>query len=249
MPEAAAPILATTREPADVHGVHGAAGLTHWKCLAARRHLSGEWEAVEWASLPPGAVSGEHRHTRTEEIYFLIRGEGELVVNGTPHPVGPGSLLLTGIGAVHGLRNTGATDLDWLVIEMPAPETTRVLRGRPAVPRSTPPKEGRHQMNARLYDLDEHGSVDPRELLTGPLSLVELIRVDPTVPHVLNSEGVEHTLFVLEGTGTAVSGDTSVPLAPGTALTLPLGGHAVVDTDSSLRCFHAVLDVAGKEAT
>lgn len=245
MPEPVLPVLATTRRPADVHGVHGADGLTHWKCLAARRHLAGEWEAVEWASLPPGAVSGEHRHTRTEEVYFLLSGEGELVVDGIAHPVGPGSLLLTGIGTVHGLRNTGTTDLDWLVIEMPAPATTAALRRRDST-RGTARPEGTDRVNSRLYDLDEGGAVDPADVFTGPLRLVELLTVDARQPLVLDSDGVEHTLFVLAGTGTAASGGTTAPLAPGTALTLPLGGRARVSADSELRCFHALLDVPGR---
>ncbi|WP_158013531.1 hypothetical protein [Carbonactinospora thermoautotrophica] len=69
-------VWSTIDTPSEVYGVHGAEGLTYWKCLARRDGLAGPWEAVEWASVPPGGVSGEHLHTRTEEVYFILSGRG-----------------------------------------------------------------------------------------------------------------------------------------------------------------------------
>lgn len=44
--------IGTVAGAATVHGVHGAAGRTHWKCFAGRRQLDSPTEAVEWASIP-----------------------------------------------------------------------------------------------------------------------------------------------------------------------------------------------------
>ncbi len=123
-------IIADLEDPSVVHGVHGTAGLSRWKCLARRAGLSGAWEAIEWAWLPPGGVSGEHVHTRTEEVYFILSGRGEMLLDGTPRPVGPGDLVLTGLGTRHGLRNVGDEGLGWLVIELLSPATAGVLRAR-----------------------------------------------------------------------------------------------------------------------
>lgn len=123
-------IVGDLEDPSVVYGVHGTAGLSRWKCLARRAGLSGAWEAIEWAWLPPGGVSGEHVHTRTEEIYFILCGRGEMLLDGVARAVGPGDLVLTGLGTRHGLRNVGDEGLGWLVIELLSPATEDVLRGR-----------------------------------------------------------------------------------------------------------------------
>jgi uncharacterized cupin superfamily protein len=120
-------IVADVNGASDVHGMHGGANVAKWKCLARRLGLSGTWEAIEWSSLPPGGVCGEHRHTRTEELYFVLSGEGELLLNDVTHRVRAGHLIANGLGTRHCFRNVGAEDLNWLVIEVFSPATTQTL--------------------------------------------------------------------------------------------------------------------------
>ncbi|MCG8915756.1 cupin domain-containing protein [Actinokineospora sp. PR83] len=120
------PVVADVVDPSTVHGVHGADGVSWWKCLARRNDLFGSWEAVEWAALPPGGLSGEHVHTRTEELYFILTGSGVMLLDGREHPVRAGDLVVNGLGTRHGLLNTGAERLTWLVIEVVGPLTATV---------------------------------------------------------------------------------------------------------------------------
>ena len=149
--------------PAHIHGVHGTTGVTRWKALASGADLRGGWEAVEWACVPPGGISGEHRHTRTEEIYFILSGTGEIYLDGTAHPIAPGTLLLTGLGTVHGLRNTGDCDLAWLVIEMRSPRFSEALGATAPASTATPTSttEEPPVPTARLHDLRAERSVSP----------------------------------------------------------------------------------------
>ncbi|WP_441249286.1 cupin domain-containing protein [Kitasatospora sp. McL0602] len=229
-------IVADTRQPADVHGVHGTRGLTQWACLARRAGLRGGWEAVEWARIPPGGVSGEHLHTRTEEVYVLLGGQGEITLDGRPTRVTAGDAVLTGLGTTHGLRNTGTEALEWLVIEMPAapnaPAPAPVLR------------------HAVITNLRRVGPVDPGVVFTGPLRRLEVVRLAPGEKAVLETDGVEHTVFVTTGSGRAATGDVRVPLMPGRALTLPLGtGAALTAGLDGLEYVHAVLAVTEREST
>ncbi|WP_194923916.1 cupin domain-containing protein [Catenulispora pinisilvae] len=247
----ALPLYARTSSAADVLGVHGAAGLTHWKYLAGRGQLHGEWEAIEWASIPPGGLSGEHRHTRTEELYYVLAGEGEFLVNGEAVYASPGSLLLTGRGAVHGLRNLGPDSLDWLVIEVPVPDVAAVLRGARLGSAPRPySAESRGLAMTALHDLSTSRSIDPSDVFTGPLTVIETIHIRGGGFQEFGVPGAEETLFVLSGSGWADSAGTRMPLSPGTAVTLPLGARVRIGADADadadadgLDLFHARMRV------
>jgi mannose-6-phosphate isomerase-like protein (cupin superfamily) len=231
-------IVADTDAPSQVHAMHGGVDLAHWKVLARRMGLAGDWEAVELSTLPPGAECGVHHHSRTEELYFVVSGTGELLLNGTVHQVGPGRLVVNPVGTRHRLNNPGSESLSWLVIEIVAPPTARVLTGGRARP-------GRSIMApATVIDLEREGSVDLTTLLAGPLRLARLVTLDPGDTAELAATDSEHTVFVLEGAGHAWAGGSRVDLRAGTAITLPLGSRATVVADEGqLRWFHAELAV------
>ncbi|MFE0176170.1 cupin domain-containing protein [Streptomyces sp. NPDC059002] len=214
--------------PSDVFGVHGATGHTRWRSLAAGRALLGPYEAVEWACVPPGGLSGEHRHTRTEEMYILLTGEGEALLNGSPHPVRAGELILTGLGATHALRNTGTEDLSWLTLEVPAHRTIRTahtaIDGREGEENMPVPPPGA----TAVVSLDEQGDIDPRPVLQGPLRRVRRVRVAAGAAEKFSGAGQEHSVFVRSGAGVARCGASTVPVRADLALTTSLGEDLVV---------------------
>jgi mannose-6-phosphate isomerase-like protein (cupin superfamily) len=229
---------------ARVYGVHGADGLTYWKCLARPTRLAGPWEAVEWACLPPGAASGVHTHSRTEEIYYILAGEGELYLDGALHAVRPRSLVLTRAGGTHGLRNTDAGDLEWLVIEMSTPHTHAVLTGTRLL--STEVDMARDR--SVVLHLAEEDAVDPTTVFDGPLTSIRLRALAAGETTALTAADVEHVMFVLDGEGRVTGGGGVVPLARGTAVTVPLGDEAVVTAGPGpLRVFHAMLQVTSPD--
>jgi mannose-6-phosphate isomerase-like protein (cupin superfamily) len=121
-------IIGDTSSASRIQDVHGAAGVSEWKCFARRSWLRGDWEAVEWARIPPGGISGEHLHSRTEEVYFILSGRAEILLDGIATEVGPGDVILTGLGTTHGLRAIGEESVSWLVVEVSSPATAAVLR-------------------------------------------------------------------------------------------------------------------------
>ncbi|ORT55938.1 cupin domain-containing protein [Streptomyces sp. CB03238] len=224
-------VVADVHAPADVHGVHAAEGHSRWTCLARRTGLHGGWEAVEWAWLPPGGVSGEHLHSRTEELYFLLSGRGEITLDGRPHLVRAGDTVLTGLGTRHALRNTGRRPLAWLVVELTAPTATKEH-----------PMDRHH--SAVVRDLRAHGPLDASTVLAGPLRTVRLTQLPAGGSTALDAHGEEHTVFITGGSGTARATGRHVSVARGTALTLPLGTSAWLSAGSEgLEYFHAVLAV------
>jgi mannose-6-phosphate isomerase-like protein (cupin superfamily) len=236
-------IIADISEPSSVFGVHGAEGLTYWKCLARRAGTAASWEAVEWASLPPGGVSGAHAHTRTEEIYLVLSGTGQLTLDDTVYRVSPGALVLTRAGSVHGLRNAADSDLDWLVVEMNTPATQEVLRTG-AGPSPIDPTRSRRM--SKVYDLTQTPRIDPAEVFDGPVEVIRTLTVPAHSEEHFTADGAEHVLFVLDGSGQARSSAANAPITAGTALTLPLGGHVTLHAaGDGLRLFHVALRVPG----
>ncbi|MGH3803181.1 MAG: hypothetical protein ACRDTD_24240 [Pseudonocardiaceae bacterium] len=102
---------------------------------------------------------------------------------------------------------------------------------------------------ATIFDLQVHDKVDLTTVLTGPLREARLVTLTPHQSETLTAEDREHTVFVLEGTGTARASIGAVDLTPGTAITMPLGGALVMTAGTQpMRYFHASLSVpAGQE--
>lgn len=102
---------------------------------------------------------------------------------------------------------------------------------------------------AKIFDLEAHNQVDLTTLLTGPLRTARLVTLAPGQSETLTADDCEHTLFVLEGTGTARTSTTTVDLTKGTAVTMPLGGELMMTAGTQqMRYFHASLSVpAGQE--
>jgi len=221
-------IVGTTARPALVHGVHGAAGQTSWTCFTRRAGLDGDWEAVEWASVPPGGISGEHLHTRTEEVYFLLSGRARVLLDGRAHDLGAGHAVLTAVGSRHALHNIGTEPVSWLVIEILSPQVSRALAEAADQDPAGAAFERGAAVKSTVIDLRELGEFDPRKVFAGPLDLIRIESLEPGRELALDADGCEHTLFVLAGRGTAEGPATSVDLLPGTSVTVPRGGRVRV---------------------
>jgi mannose-6-phosphate isomerase-like protein (cupin superfamily) len=77
-------------------------------------------------NIPPGASEGVHTHnlgdTTTgsfDEFYYVLSGRGEMLIEGTRVPVGPGDHVFTPNGVAHGIENTSVdTDLRVYLVAM-----------------------------------------------------------------------------------------------------------------------------------
>jgi mannose-6-phosphate isomerase-like protein (cupin superfamily) len=64
-------------------------------------------QSLAEATLEPGQSTQRHYHAETEEVYFVLEGEGELEVAGSRATVRPGDAVPIPPGAWHELTNTG----------------------------------------------------------------------------------------------------------------------------------------------
>lgn len=64
--------------------------------------------------LRPGAAIGYHLQ-ETDEIYYILTGQGEMQMNGKSFEVTAGDAILTRPGSRHGLKQVGNGDLTLLI--------------------------------------------------------------------------------------------------------------------------------------
>ena len=71
-------------------------------------------QSLAEAALAPRQATQRHHHARTEEIYAILAGTGEMEVDGDRRHVGPGDAILIPPGARHQIRAGEAEELRFL---------------------------------------------------------------------------------------------------------------------------------------
>ena len=68
-----------------------------------REYFHSKVQSLAEASLEPGHATQRHYHARSEEIYLIVEGGGELEVDGDRRRVSAGDAILISPGAWHAL--------------------------------------------------------------------------------------------------------------------------------------------------
>jgi mannose-6-phosphate isomerase-like protein (cupin superfamily) len=76
-------------------------------------------QSLAEALLEPSQATERHYHERSEEIYLVTKGSGELEIDGESIRVRPGDAILIPPGAWHTLENTGTSELTILCMCSP----------------------------------------------------------------------------------------------------------------------------------
>ncbi|MDO5846524.1 MAG: cupin domain-containing protein [Methanocorpusculum sp.] len=61
--------------------------------------------------IPAGASIGEHTHTTSSEVNYILQGNGVQVCGGEEEPLSAGGCWYCPQGQTHGIRNTGTDEL------------------------------------------------------------------------------------------------------------------------------------------
>jgi mannose-6-phosphate isomerase-like protein (cupin superfamily) len=70
--------------------------------------------------LPPGKSVGRHHHLETEEVYYILEGEGRMSVGSEAREVAAGDAIFIPRGSAHTLENTGQAPMTILLVCGPA---------------------------------------------------------------------------------------------------------------------------------
>ncbi|MEH1015333.1 class I tRNA ligase family protein [Micromonospora sp. CPCC 206060] len=72
--------------------------------------IDGPGPGSGWGRVAPGGRSDPHQHDETE-VFVIVSGSGDLLVDGERTPVGPGSVVVVEPFETHVIENTGPDDL------------------------------------------------------------------------------------------------------------------------------------------
>ena len=82
--------------------------------LLAHRNSCIRLQSLAEARLPVGGQTTPHYHPQTEEIYYILSGQGRMRIGDEQREVGPGDAIAIPPGAVHQIANTGDLVLTFL---------------------------------------------------------------------------------------------------------------------------------------
>jgi mannose-6-phosphate isomerase-like protein (cupin superfamily) len=78
---------------------------------AGRVSLPARGQSLAEATVPVGALTTEHYHRTSEELYLVTAGEGRLTVDGEERTIRTGDCVLIPPGARHRVANIGGGPL------------------------------------------------------------------------------------------------------------------------------------------
>jgi mannose-6-phosphate isomerase-like protein (cupin superfamily) len=70
-----------------------------------------EAQSLAEATLEPDQATERHYHRATEEIYFVVKGSGDMEVESEHKRIAVGEAVLIPAGAWHSLHNNGTSEL------------------------------------------------------------------------------------------------------------------------------------------
>ncbi len=90
--------------------------------LLAYRNSSIRNQSLAEARLPEGTETIPHLHPETEEIYYILEGEAEMIIADERQGVGVGDAIAIPPGIVHQIVNRGVGTLKFICCCAPAYE-------------------------------------------------------------------------------------------------------------------------------
>lgn len=95
--------------------------------LMARRNSAIRNQSLAEATLGPGQSTRPHYHPRAEEIYYILRGQGWMHIEGKEQAVGPGDAIAIPAGKRHQISQRGSESLVFLCCCAPGYEPDDVV--------------------------------------------------------------------------------------------------------------------------
>lgn len=99
--------------------------------LLAHRNSAIRNQSLAEATVPVGGSTMEHHHPKTEEIYYLLKGKGQMHIGNESREVTKGCAIAIPPGQLHKIQNTSNEPLVFLCCCAPCYEHTDTVMSEP----------------------------------------------------------------------------------------------------------------------
>ncbi|MGI6686732.1 MAG: cupin domain-containing protein [Bacillota bacterium] len=100
----------------------GGQGCVELHHILTKQEMLGSGRLFAISILPPGSTIGYHQHSGEFEVYYILKGKGQLILNGNVIELNPGDMTCCGDGDSHGLENVGEGNLEYIAVILIIPE-------------------------------------------------------------------------------------------------------------------------------
>lgn len=88
---------------------------------------TGVYSQIVAMSIPIGGDIGEEVHPQTDQLVFLVEGEGQAITNGEIKNIEEHDVVFIPAGTIHNIKNTGDEDLKLFTIYAPPEHSDGVI--------------------------------------------------------------------------------------------------------------------------
>ncbi|HEX3044401.1 MAG TPA: cupin domain-containing protein [Bacillota bacterium] len=83
-----------------------------------RADFNSKIDFIDYVIVPPGTIIGKHRHDQNEEIYFLLKGNCRMEIEGEMVSVSAGDVIVNKPGGSHALINDFDTEAEIFIFQV-----------------------------------------------------------------------------------------------------------------------------------
>ena len=93
-----------------------------WKKVLATHtdFQQGRVQMINWAKLPAGNQFAAHYHEDMQEVFIIIQGQAEMIIDSETIDLGRGDAILIEPHEVHTMRSVGQKDTEYVVVGVSA---------------------------------------------------------------------------------------------------------------------------------
>ena len=99
---------------------HGGLGTVRYRRALGPDVFLTNWAYMDHLLIPAGASDGMHRHEGVEEIYYVLNGDGQVLVNRETAAIHKGDAVPVRFNESHSFVNNGTADLELMIVGISA---------------------------------------------------------------------------------------------------------------------------------